>query len=44
MDSEIERPAKLSLEDLSEADRRLLREIIEDTVGEVLAAAGLAGD
>ena len=33
-----------SIEDLSEADRRLLREMIEDTVTELLAAAGLTGD
>ena len=33
-----------SIENLSETDRRLLREIIEDTVTEILAAAGITGD
>lgn len=33
-----------SIENLSETDRRLLREIIEDAVAEILAAAGVTGD
>lgn len=35
---------RFSLEDLSETDRRLLYEIIEDVVSEMLAAAGVTGD
>lgn len=35
---------RFSLENLSETDRCLLYEIIEDVVSEMLAAAGVTGD